>query len=276
RNTKCLVTIGIGSFVERIGSLSQSYADAEKAITFSVKTGQNLIIGIHDLNTFSEIDFLKLDGSPISERLKYVKKSGINEIIAQYMTMIGTDPLQTTLISYYLLYDLMVAISRIIDELGGVVQEVIPCLSNKAQLLEMAGSKETFCDGVKSILDPFIDFRDQKAAGKYYEMIQKAKQHINLHFADQDISLHSVASIVHVSPNHFSTIFSQETGETFIEYLTRVRINTSKELLLTTSHRSADIAYEVGFGDPHYFSYIFKKHTGISPREFRTGSKCQS
>jgi two-component system response regulator YesN len=105
-------------------------------------------------------------------------------------------------------------------------------------------------------------------------MIQKAKQHIDLHFADQDISLHSVASIVHVSPNHFSTIFSQETGETFIEYLTRVRINKSKDLLLTTTLRSTDIAYDVGFGDPHYFSYIFKKHTGISPREFRTGSKC--
>jgi two-component system response regulator YesN len=269
-----MVAIGIGSLVERIGSLSQSYADAEKAIKFTVKSGQNLIIGIHDLNASSEIDFLKLDGSPIAERLKYVKKSGIHEIIAQYMTMIGDDPFQTTLISYYLLYDLMVAISRIIDELGGVVQEVIPWSSNKTQLTEIAASKETFCDGVKLILDTFIDFRELKSAGKYYEMIQKAKQYINLHFADQDISLHSVASIVSVSPNHFSTIFSQETGETFIEYLTRVRINKSKELLQTTALRSADIAYDVGFGDPHYFSYIFKKHTGISPREFRTGSKC--
>ena len=274
RNTGCMVAIGIGSLVERIGSLSQSYADAEKAIKFTVKSGQNLIIGIHDLNASSEIDFLKLDGSPIAERLKYVKKSGIHEIIAQYMTMIGDDPFQTTLISYYLLYDLMVAISRIIDELGGVVQEVIPWSSNKTQLTEIAASKETFCDGVKLILDTFIDFRELKSAGKYYEMIQKAKQYINLHFADQDISLHSVASIVSVSPNHFSTIFSQETGETFIEYLTRVRINKSKELLQTTALRSADIAYDVGFGDPHYFSYIFKKHTGISPREFRTGSKC--
>ncbi|MEA4860979.1 MAG: response regulator, partial [Sphaerochaeta sp.] len=176
RNTQCMVTIGIGSLVERIGSLSQSYADAEKAIKFSAKTGQNLIIGTHDLNSFSEIDFLKLDGSPISERLKYVKKSGINEIVAQYITMIGDDPFQTTLISYYLLYDLMVTISKIIDELGGVVQEVIPWLSNKAQISEIAGSKETFCEGVKSILDTFIDFRELKSAGKYYEMIQKAKQ----------------------------------------------------------------------------------------------------
>jgi len=273
RNTDCMVAIGIGSVVERIGSLSQSYADADKAVQYSGKTGQKLIIGAHDLNTFSEIDFLKLDGSPISERLKYVKKSGIDEIIDQYVAMIGDQPFQSTLIGYYLLCDLIVEISKIIDELGGVVQEVIPSLSHKTQLSEIAGSKETFCEGVRLILDTFIEFRESRSEGKYYAMIQKAKQHIHQHYADQDISLHSVASIVHVSPNHFSTIFSQETGETFIEYLTQVRINKSKELLLTTALRSADIAYEVGFGDPHYFSFIFKKHTGISPREFRTGNK---
>lgn len=273
RNTECMVAIGIGSLVERIGHLFQSYADAEKAITFSVKTGQNLIIGTHDLSSFSEIDFLKLDGSSISDRLKYVKKSGIDEIIGQYISMIGDQPLQTTLIGYYLLYDLMVAISKVINELGGDVQEVIPALSQKTKLSEIASSKETFCEEVRFILNTFIEFRDSKSASKYYEMIQKAKQHINLHFADQDISLHSVASIVHVSPNHFSTIFSQETGETFIEYLTQVRINKSKDLLATTTLRSADIAYDVGFGDPHYFSFLFKKHTGVSPREFRTGSK---
>jgi two-component system response regulator YesN len=138
----------------------------------------------------------------------------------------------------------------------------------------MASSRETFSEGVRLILDTFIEFRDSRSAGKYYAMIQKAKQYIQLHFTDQDISLHSVASAADVSPNHFSTIFSQETGETFIDYLTRVRINKSKELLLTTQLRSADIAYDVGFGDPHYFSYIFKKHTGISPREFRSGDKC--
>lgn len=272
RNTDCLVAVGIGSWVERLGSLPQSYADAQKAIQFSVKTGQKLIIGKYDLNSYSEIDFLKLDGSPISERLKYVKKSGIDEIIDQYLTMIGDYSFQTTLIGYYLLYDLIVAISKIIDELGGTVQEVMPWISNKTQLSEIASTKESFCDGVRLILDTFIDFRELKSGGKYYEMIQKAKQYIKEHFPDQDISLHSVASVVHVSPNHFSTIFSQETGETFIEYLTKVRISKSKELLLTTSLRSADIAYEVGFGDPHYFSYIFKKHTGISPREFRTGA----
>ena len=274
RNTDCMAAIGIGSAVERIGGLPRSYADAEKAIRFLVRTGQKLILSHHDLNSFSEIDFLKLDGNPISEQLKYVKRSGIDEIIADYIRRIGDTPFQATLIGYYLLCDLIVAISKIIEELGGDIGEVIPSLSQKTQLSEIAGSKETFCDGVRLILDTFITFRESRAAGKYYSMIQKAKQHINSHFADQDISLHSVASVVHVSPNHFSTIFSQETGETFIEYLTQVRISRSKDLLLSTNLRSADIAYDVGFGDPHYFSFIFKKTTGISPREFRAGGTC--
>ena len=64
-------------------------------------------------------------------------------------------------------------------------------------------------------------------------------------------------------------VFSQETGCTFKEYLTEIRIRRAKELLRTTPLRSADIAYEVGYNDPHYFSYVFRKNTGLTPSEFR-------
>lgn len=104
---------------------------------------------------------------------------------------------------------------------------------------------------------------------KSNDVINKAKEFIQKNFASQDTCLTSVAESVHLSPNHFSAIFSQECGVTFIEYLTNLRIEEAKKLLLNTEMRSGDIAYECGFSDPHYFSFIFKKNTGLSPREFK-------
>ena len=90
-----------------------------------------------------------------------------------------------------------------------------------------------------------------------------------MNFASEDISLNTVSKFVNLSPTHFSMIFSQESGKTFIEFLTETRMEKAKELLLCTPKRSSEIAYEVGFRDSHYFSYVFKKIVGKSPREFR-------
>jgi two-component system response regulator YesN len=79
-----------------------------------------------------------------------------------------------------------------------------------------------------------------------------------------------VAAQANLSASHFSVVFSQETGQTFKEHLTEIRINKAKELLRMTSLRSADIAYQVGYNNPHYFSSVFKKNTGFSPIEFRS------
>jgi len=110
-----------------------------------------------------------------------------------------------------------------------------------------------------------IDTRKMK---RYVDVIGKAKEFINENFSEPDISLNTVASSVNISPSHFSTIFSQETGETFIEYLTNTRIKKAMELLKTTNLKSSEIAFKVGYNDPHYFSHIFKKTTGITIRDF--------
>jgi two-component system response regulator YesN len=65
-------------------------------------------------------------------------------------------------------------------------------------------------------------------------------------------------------------VYSQETGQTFKEYLTEIRIKKAKELLRMTNLRSTEISYQVGYSDPHYFSHVFGKYTGFSPREFRS------
>ena len=69
---------------------------------------------------------------------------------------------------------------------------------------------------------------------------------------------------------HFSAVFSQETGQTFKEYLTEIRIKKAKELLRTTPLKAFEICYQVGYNDPHYFSHVFHKNTGLTPIEFRS------
>lgn len=89
----------------------------------------------------------------------------------------------------------------------------------------------------------------------------------------EEISLNVVAARVCMSPSYFSTIFSKETGKTFIEYLTEVRMEKAKEYLVCTNRKTSDIAFEIGYKDPHYFSFLFKKTQGCTPKEYRTSRK---
>ena len=106
-------------------------------------------------------------------------------------------------------------------------------------------------------------------SSRYSAIIEKSSDYIGEHYQDGSISLNSVAEYVGLSPNHFSAIFSQETGETFIEHLTSTRLRKACELLRSTPAKSSEIAYVVGYNDPHYFSYVFKKNMGLSPSEYR-------
>lgn len=100
--------------------------------------------------------------------------------------------------------------------------------------------------------------------------IEKARDYIGQNYMSENISLNLVASSVNISPSYFSSLFSQEVGSTFVEYLTGVRMEKAKELLMCSDKRTSDIGYEVGYKDSHYFSYIFKKTQGCSPKEFRS------
>ncbi|GIP32511.1 response regulator [Paenibacillus sp. J2TS4] len=96
-----------------------------------------------------------------------------------------------------------------------------------------------------------------------------AVQYIEENYDDEQLSIQKICRHVMMSASYFSSAFKQYTGETFVEYLTRIRVGKAKELLAQTSLRKYEIAYMVGYKDPHYFSALFKKHTGESPTDYR-------
>ncbi len=101
-------------------------------------------------------------------------------------------------------------------------------------------------------------------------VISEARLYMSEHFTDPNLMLQDVAKAVNMSNSRFSTVFSQQTGQTFTEYLIYLRLTKAKEMLRSTGTKSSQIARECGYNDAHYFSYIFKKNTGMTPSEYRS------
>lgn len=100
-------------------------------------------------------------------------------------------------------------------------------------------------------------------------VINDAKLYMSQNYSNPNLMLTDVSDAVKMSKSRFSAVFSQYTGQTFTEYLIHLRLNRAKELLKTTNYKNSQIASETGYNDSHYFSYIFKKNTGMTPSEYR-------
>jgi len=134
---------------------------------------------------------------------------------------------------------------------------------------QMLQSRENAVEYVTKIMETAMELREKSASNRYGSVVEQVKKYIEEHYEEEELSLNLLASYVNFSPNHLSMIFSQQTGQTFIKYLTDYRMNKAKELLRSTGKRSSEISLEVGYKDPHYFSYLFKKTQGVTPTQYR-------
>ena len=277
KNNDCTVLTAIGKTVEHLSQLNLSYEDAKQILQTENIESQNRIISSEDLEHMGTETGSKTAGGlvdlkendPLVDRLKYAGKNDISVIIEESMALIRNNPGQFSVFASYILVDLIFSVSKLVEKLGGDIKELKPEILQRKFVDNAVNNEEDFRQKVEQVLTFALEFRDSKMTGKYGDVILKAKRFIEENYADQNTTLTSVAEAVALSPNHFSTIFSQECNTTFIEYLTNVRIENAKRLIRETEMKGYDIAYECGFSDPHYFSYIFKKNTGMSPREYK-------
>ncbi|MCQ2981945.1 MAG: response regulator [Treponemataceae bacterium] len=270
KNTSCTVVTTIGSTVDRTALITKSYQDANHILELCTDFSKSRIIGSQDIASYADKSFSFVQTDPLMDRIKYATINELDDIIDQYLKLLGEDTFQFSVMASYLFIDVVMAASKLVEEAGGNIKDVIPDVLTHTFVAHAVENRITFIQQIRFVLEAVLTFRDSNLQGRYSDVILRAKKYIDENYANPDICLHSVAEEVHFSPNHFSTIFSQECGITFIEYLTSVRVDQAKHLLANSQKRSSDIAYEIGFNDPHYFSYIFKKATGYTPRDYRS------
>ena len=124
--------------------------------------------------------------------------------------------------------------------------------------------KKWFLDKIVETTQKIENNRSDKSES----LIEKAENYINKNYM-KDISLDDISRYCNISSYYFSKLFKQETGENYVEYLSRVRIENAKKMLTESEASIKEISYSVGFSDPNYFSRAFKKYEGVSPTEYK-------
>ena len=166
----------------------------------------------------------------------------------------------------YISMDIYFTVSDfVMNELGLSKEEV----DAQVPQSDMLSDEKTTYDYLVGILKKAIALRKRSSQSHYREVIGEVISYIDQHYSDEELSLTPLAAHVNFSPNHLSAVFRQEMGQTFIKYLTDYRLDKAKELLLSTSRKSNEIGAMVGYKDPHYFSYLFKKTTGMTTTQYR-------
>ncbi len=219
--------------------------------------------------TFAADAPVQLDRQAAERYLRFGSKPEFESFFDEYVALLDGQALEQRMVRDYLLIDITVAAANCVRELGGSPTAVIPESARPDDFgieVHTLGELRTF---VRRLFDKVLDFRDDVARRKHRHRLMRARDYIEQNAGDAELSLNAVAAHVSVSPSHFSAIFSRETGETFKEYLTRIRMERAQGLLRSTSMPIVEIAQLSGYSDPHYFSAAFKRVTGMPPREYR-------
>ena len=138
------------------------------------------------------------------------------------------------------------------------------------QVLQVVKVKENWAE-MPHAMDEAAEEMEQLAQSP--SLMRDVRAYMDAHFMEEQFSLQEVAEKMHVSPQHLSRVFRRETGITFMEHITRLRIRRASELLAQKEIRIYEIAEQIGYSNQHYFSSAFKKVLGVSPMEYRRSMK---
>ena len=272
--------VAVGESVERLSQIQKSYHSASRA--FSQRY-------LYDGKVLCYEEMLAMEKKDVtnddSEYLQKVDVNALNPTILQkflsnglleetenfvqdYFYAIGQEPMESVVFRSYVILNVRFSVLSFLKELGCDTKTLEP-EDTEEILAESGRNMESTIAYAEKLISQAIQLRDRNSGNKNRSILKVAVDFIDQHYMEEDMSLNKAANAANVSANHFSALFSQNMGQTFIEYLTSLRMDKAKEYLRCTGMRSSEIAGEVGYKDAHYFSYLFKKTQGMTPSDYR-------
>lgn len=273
----CYFTLGLGHYVEQISDLPQTLVSAQHALKYSIRDGigqfydgnRTCVIyegGLTMMTPSEQLSMKRLIQKPEDRAIR----EGILQLFQSKQTEIGRYPVFAYMLS---LHVLSVTIQTL--------RELMPV---DRQTYELFQEKERGNDDIFA-LDALLEHTiaaTQALCHRYQLYLTNGKSHpiwltityIQEHYAE-NITLEDLSRVADRNPQYLSAVFSKTCGMSLKEYITSLRIKDAKNLLRSTGLPIGEIAIKLGYQDAKYFSRVFQRLTGKSPREYRNASTAE-
>lgn len=271
---KLKISLGAGGIYSVLGKLKTSYQEAETVLEYRFLYGNDILLDIKDFSKRTQEQDIDLNSiiNSLIPAIKLSRSEEINEILLKAIKQIREARLSQNRIYIYM-QNILTAISNLLEIMG--LSDELP--TNQTDNIMHQLYKQKTLQDVQDIICRYCIYIGEKITDKRNNFAKKqamcALDYIEKNYHNSQLTLQVICNELSISPSYFSSIFKSYTGETFIEALTKKRMNQAKELLKNTSLRNYEIADRVGFSDPHYFALIFKKYTGMTPKEYAKEKK---
>ena len=269
--------IAAGEPVERLSNMKHSYNTAAQTYARRYLYDGHILyyrdlkeeeLAKDDGRYLKKVDINAMDPAIIQKFLGSGLKEETGNFVRDYFHAIGKEPMSSMVFRSYVILNVRFSVMSFLNRMGYCASALEE--SDTEDALEQGGaSMEAAMAYAEKMLQKAIEIRDENSGNKNRDILENSIEYIKTHYMDENMSLNAVAQVANISANHFSALFSQNIGQTFIEYLTGIRMEHAKELLRCTGKRASEIALEVGYKDSHYFSYLFKKTQGMTPSDYR-------
>jgi AraC-like DNA-binding protein len=265
------VSIGLSRHTENMKGLKFAYLESMEALKYKLVLGMNMVLSIEDLKIPSSESTIKIFATRegVAEALREGSVNKTEQLFDELLNKAVQENIPPETMKQLCVQVLVESLSEAL-ELNVDVSEITKKHGDLYQTINASQELAEIRVYSKNILFELIRLIQEKRSSRSKnEAFPKILDYIHDNYKRADLSLNLIAEKFDFSVSYLSRLFKEQMECNFLEYLIGIRIKAAQELLISTSLKINEIAEEVGYTNSYSFNRIFKKHTGMTPGEYK-------
>ncbi|MDQ0227386.1 response regulator [Metabacillus niabensis] len=269
RYLKLSSNVGVGQEKKGLNELNNSFLESQKALEVAEYQEINQVITYDEIKSKNENDRFSYPFDTLKEIKTAISNKEYNHILkiwGKFETYVMTENTPLYIVQN-ICFSIINALMLEYYSEERATENSFKMAENVMLIYQQHTSKDLMSWMSSKLVEWHNQVKDELIGKKSNKLIRGVKEYVQNYY-DQEITLAEIADSLYVNKNYLSQLFKKVTGETFVTYLNRFRIEKAKEKLRQQHYMVYEVSEMVGYQNPTYFSQVFKSITGVSPSEF--------